>query len=61
MLIDLSDDSRNAPDSIRFNRESDSDEINESDSHAEKHYDSRISTFRGIARDSSNDNENASD
>jgi hypothetical protein len=37
--------------SIRFNRESGSKEIDESDSQNEKHDDPRISTFRGIEID----------
>jgi hypothetical protein len=47
--------------SIRFNRESDSNEIDESDLQDEKHDDPRISTFRGISIDSSDDFENADD
>jgi hypothetical protein len=36
--------------SIRFNLESDSNEIDESDSHDEKHDEPRISIVRGISR-----------
>jgi hypothetical protein len=49
--IDLSDDSRNASDLIRVNREFDSNEIDENDLHLRKHDDPRISTFRGIEID----------
>jgi hypothetical protein len=59
--IDPSDDDENAPDSIRVNREFDSNKIEESDLHSEKHNDPRISTFRGISIDSSGEDENASD
>jgi hypothetical protein len=45
--------------SIRFNCELDSNEIEESELHLEKHDDPRISTFRGISIDSSDENENA--
>jgi hypothetical protein len=41
----------NAFDSIRVNREFDSNEIDESDRQAEKHEEQRISTFRGIMID----------
>jgi hypothetical protein len=40
-----------APALTRFNREFDSNEIDESDSQYEKHDDPRISTFRGISID----------
>jgi hypothetical protein len=36
---------------MRFNREFDSNEIDESDLQNEKHDDPRISTFRGISID----------
>jgi hypothetical protein len=49
--IDRSDESENADDSIRFNREFDSNEIDESDGHQEKHDDARISTSHGISID----------
>jgi hypothetical protein len=42
---------QNAPDSIRFNRECDSNEIDVSESHLEKHDEPRISTLRGITID----------
>jgi hypothetical protein len=45
--------------SIRFNREFDSNEINDSDSQDEKHDDPRISTFRGISIDRSDEDENS--
>jgi hypothetical protein len=47
--IDSSDNPKNAYDSIRINREFDSNEINESDSQSEKHHDPRISTVRAIS------------
>jgi hypothetical protein len=43
-----SDEYENAYDSIRVNREFDSNEIDESYSQHVKHDDPRISTFRGI-------------
>jgi hypothetical protein len=46
---------------MRINREFDSNEIDESDSQDEKQDDPRISTFRGISIDRSDDFENASD
>jgi hypothetical protein len=51
----LSDEARNAYDLIQFNREFDSNEIDESDLQREKTDDSRSSTFRGISSDSSDD------
>jgi hypothetical protein len=60
-LIDSSDDDENADDSIRFNREFDSNEIDESDLQDEKHDDPRISTFRGISIDLTDDSRNAKD
>jgi hypothetical protein len=51
IMIDLSDDDENADDSIRVNREFDSNEIDESDQQYEKHEEQRISTFRGIVID----------
>jgi hypothetical protein len=47
----LSDESENANDSIRVNREVDANEIDDSDSHHEKHDEPRISTFPGISID----------
>jgi hypothetical protein len=47
--------------SICLSRESASKEIDESDLQDEKHDDSRISTFRGISIDLSDDRENACD
>jgi hypothetical protein len=46
---------------IRVNRESDSNEIDESYRHDQKHSEQRISTFRGIMIDWSDDDENADD
>jgi hypothetical protein len=48
-------------DSIRVNHELDSNEIDERDSQLENHDDPRISTFRGISIDSSDEDESASD
>jgi hypothetical protein len=50
-MIDVSDDDENADDSIRFNREFDSNVIDESDLQSEKQFDLRISTFLGIKID----------
>jgi hypothetical protein len=53
---------QNASDSIRFNLESDSieiDESDESDLQSEKQHEPRISTVRGITIDFSEDLENA--
>jgi hypothetical protein len=50
-MIDSSDDSENASDSIRVKCESDSNEIDESDLHSEKHLDPRIPTLLGIMID----------
>jgi hypothetical protein len=61
IMIDLSDDSQNASDSIRFNCEFDSNVIDESDSQNKKHPNPRVSTFRGMMIDSSDDDENADD
>jgi hypothetical protein len=41
----------NANDSIRFKFEFDLNKIDESDLHLEKHFEQRISTFRGITID----------
>jgi hypothetical protein len=49
--IDSSDEYANAPDSIRVNREFDSNMFDESDLHRDKHFDPRISTFFGITID----------
>jgi hypothetical protein len=46
-----SEDPYNADDSIRVNRELDSNEIDESDLQFEKHNEQRISTFDGIKID----------
>jgi hypothetical protein len=61
ITIDESDDFENASESIRVNREPDSNVIDESDSQYQKHFEQRISTFRGITIDESDDFENASD
>jgi hypothetical protein len=61
IMIDWSDEYENAADSIRVNREFDSNVIDESDSQFEKHLDPRISTFLGIKIDWSDEYENASD
>jgi hypothetical protein len=49
--IDWIDDSENALDSIRVNREFDSNVIDEGDWHCEKHFDTRISIFLLISID----------
>jgi hypothetical protein len=59
--IHSSDENENAFDSIRFNREFDSNEIEESHSHLCKQDDPSIATFRGISIDSSDEDENADD
>jgi hypothetical protein len=46
IAIDASDEDENAFDSIRSNRQFDSNEMDECDLHPEKHDDPRISTFR---------------
>jgi hypothetical protein len=51
ITIDRSDESENANDSIRVNREFDSNEIDESDLQFEKHFEQRISTLDGITID----------
>jgi uncharacterized protein YecT (DUF1311 family) len=51
ITIERSDECENASDSIRINRECDSNEINVSDSQLEKHSGPRISTPRGITID----------
>jgi hypothetical protein len=57
--IDWSDENENANDSIRVNREFDSNEIDESDWHHEKHDEQRISTLHGRKIDRSDDFSNA--
>jgi hypothetical protein len=59
--IDVSDDDENASDSIRVNRELDSNEIDKKNLHEEKHDDPIISTFRGISIDLSDEDEKALD
>jgi hypothetical protein len=61
MVIDLSDEHENVLDSIRMNREFDSNEIDESDLQSRKHDDPRISTVRGMSIDASDEHENALD
>jgi hypothetical protein len=60
-MIDRSDDDENADDSIRVNRDSDSNEIDESDLQSKKHDEQRFSTVRGIMIDSSDESEKAID
>jgi hypothetical protein len=57
--IDSNEVDENALDSIRVNREFDSNEIDLSDLHSEKHDDPRTSTLHGITIDSSDEDENA--
>jgi hypothetical protein len=49
--IDRSGEDENASDSIRINREFDSNVIDESEKQNEKHFDPRISTFLGMMID----------
>jgi hypothetical protein len=51
ITIDSSDEYENANDSIRLNREFDSNEMDESDSQCEKHSEQRISALDGIKID----------
>jgi hypothetical protein len=46
--MDVRNEDENASDSIRVNREFDSNEIDESDLQYEKHFDPKISTLLGI-------------
>jgi hypothetical protein len=59
--IDRSEESENARDSIRVNRESDSNKTDLSDLHEEKHSEQRIWRLRGIKIDGSDEKENALD
>jgi hypothetical protein len=59
--IDLSDEFMNTPDSIRVNREGNSNEIDENDLQNEKQFEQRISTLHGIKIDGSDEPENTSD
>jgi hypothetical protein len=59
--MNLSDEPENAEDSIRINREFDSNEIYENNLQDEKHDDPIISIFRGISINLSDENENAND
>jgi hypothetical protein len=61
ITIDSSDEYGNARDSIRDNRERDSNVIDESDLQDEKHDDPRISTLDGITVASSHEYDNALD
>jgi hypothetical protein len=61
MMIDWSDDCKDADDSIRVKRELDWNVINENDVQDEKHCDPRNSTFLGIKIDWSDEGKNASD
>jgi hypothetical protein len=61
ITIDCNDDPQNASDSMRFNCDSDSNEIDESDLHSEKHDIPSTSTFRGMTIDCNEDNEHAKD
>jgi hypothetical protein len=51
ITIDSSAECKNASDSIRVNRDFDSNVIDESDLQLQKHADPRISTLRGITID----------
>jgi hypothetical protein len=51
ITIDSSDEYENASDSIRINREFDSNVIDKSELQYEKHFDPRISTLSGISID----------
>jgi hypothetical protein len=51
ITIERSEQSENALDSIRVNREFDSNETDKSDVHEEKHSEQRIWQLRGIAID----------
>jgi hypothetical protein len=57
ITIDFSEELENASDSIRFNLELNSIEIDERDSHQEKQREPRISTVRGITIDFSEESE----
>jgi hypothetical protein len=61
ITIDSRFDSENASDSIRFNDDGDSNEIDDRDVHQEKHDEQRISTEHGITIDSRFGDENAYD
>jgi hypothetical protein len=61
ITIDSSDEDEKASDSIRVNREADSNEIDVSDLHSEKHDEPRTSTLLGITIDSRDDDENTRD
>jgi hypothetical protein len=61
ITIDGSDEYENASDSIRINREFNSNEMDESDLHDRKHNEPRVSTLLGITIDGSDDCANAFD
>jgi hypothetical protein len=61
MAIHVRSGASQACHSIRVNRESDSNEIDESDPQYEKHDEQRIPTVRGIMIDRSDEDENADD
>jgi hypothetical protein len=58
MIIDSMFECENVFDSIRFNDDGDSNEIDESDSQFSKHDEPIISTWHGITIDSTFDDEN---
>jgi hypothetical protein len=60
ITIDSRFEYRNASDSIRFNDDGDSNEIDQNDWQHEKHLDPRISTEHGITIEARPDDENAS-
>jgi hypothetical protein len=61
IAIALKEDSENAHDPIRFNSQSDSNEMDKSDLQREKENESRLSTRRGILIDCRDDPLNAFD
>jgi hypothetical protein len=61
ITIDSRFENENADDSIRFNDDGDSNEIDENCPQYEKHDDPRISTEHGIKMDSRFENKNADD
>jgi hypothetical protein len=59
--MDRSDGFENVHDSIRVNREFDSNEIDQGDLQYKKHHESRIITFCAISINRSDEGENAPD
>jgi hypothetical protein len=59
ITIDCNDEDENASESIHFNREFDSNEIDESEEHQEEQDGSRVSSVEGITIDCSDKHENA--